>query len=177
MMRRRRSTLPAPPPRPTEVLATYKTLPEYRKWADLNIVGESFYQDNIARLLQDGGPFVDVSDGWGRLAFKAYAIAQPDNPHDPNAVAVYAGKAGYTRLINVDPKDCVQVGHLPKAMARRESKSFRERPVRSGWGLIIGKAELNLRKGVFTFDGPIGVKLDALSVMSRGSTNKGARHE
>ena len=51
MMRRRKSTLPAPPPRPTEVLATYKTLPEYRKWADLDIVGESFYQDNIARFL------------------------------------------------------------------------------------------------------------------------------
>jgi|GEM_PF-2047806 len=54
---------------------------------ELHVVGESFYRDHLRAL---------VKAGVGRNTV-AWLVPEPDNPHDPNAVAVmvHKGKVGH----------------------------------------------------------------------------------
>jgi len=60
---------------------------------DLEVVGESHYQDNLWRLAGDRGrPGAQV-----RCEIGALLVAEDNNPHDPNAIAVWVQglKVGY----------------------------------------------------------------------------------
>ena len=60
---------------------------------DLEVVGEASYQDNLWRIV--GGRH--SPDGRVREDIYAVLAAEPDNPYDPNAVAVWIQglKVGY----------------------------------------------------------------------------------
>ena len=73
---------------------------EFRKMVRLDaadfitdIVGESFYFDNLAKCYHDADA-IDCNDG---KVVKAQLVKEPHNPHDKNAVAVYTiyGKIGH----------------------------------------------------------------------------------
>ena len=74
---------------------------------DLEVVGESYYQENLWRL-------VSPHRRGERVRSDVYAVlvAENDNPHDPNAVAVWV--------------QGLKVGHLSRANARR----YRPGPLR-----------------------------------------------
>jgi hypothetical protein len=58
----------------------------------IGVVGESHYQDELARL---AGP---KREGGVELEVQAVLVPEPKNPFDPNAVAIYInghGKVGY----------------------------------------------------------------------------------
>ena len=69
-------------------------------YEDLEVVGESHYQDNLRRLTGYRPPDERV-----RQEIHAVLVAEDDNPHDPGAVAVWI--------------DGLQVGHLSRENARR----------------------------------------------------------
>jgi hypothetical protein len=69
-------------------------------YEDLEVVGESFYQDNLWRLV-GGGP----REEHVRQDINAVLVAEDGNPYDPNAVAVWI--------------DGLKVGHLSREDARR----------------------------------------------------------
>lgn len=72
----------------------------------LEVVGESFYQDNLQKIA-GGKPGADL--GW----MSGFLVPEPFNEFDSNAVAVYVileSKEGFEGL---------KVGHLPKMMAAR----------------------------------------------------------
>jgi hypothetical protein len=66
---------------------------------DLEVMGESHYQDNLRRLTGYPSPNQRV-----RLEIHAVLVAEDDNPHDPDAVAVWI--------------DGLQVGYLSRENAR-----------------------------------------------------------
>jgi hypothetical protein len=66
---------------------------------DLDVVGESFYQDNLWQLVG-----AQPGDHYRRVEITAVLVPEYDNPHDPNAVGV---------LI-----DGLKVGHLSRSDAR-----------------------------------------------------------
>lgn len=67
---------------------------------NLDVVGESMYQDNLWRVIGDQAePWQDRI----RVKITALLVPEPQNPHDPNAVAVWI--------------DGFKVGHLPKEKA------------------------------------------------------------
>ena len=67
---------------------------------DLDVVGESYYQENLWRLVGPHWPDERV-----RQPVYAVLIAEDDNPYDANAVAVWV--------------QGLKVGHLSRANARR----------------------------------------------------------
>ena len=67
---------------------------------DLEVVGESYYQENLWRLVGPRWP-----DDRVRHPVYAVLVAEDDNPHDANAVAVWV--------------QGLKVGHLSRADARR----------------------------------------------------------
>jgi hypothetical protein len=67
---------------------------------DLEVVGESFYQDNLRRLTGYPPPEEHV-----REEIHAVLVAEHDNPHDPDAIAVWING--------------LQVGYLSRENARR----------------------------------------------------------
>jgi hypothetical protein len=67
---------------------------------DLEVVGESYYQENLWRLVGPRWP-----DDRVRHPIYAVLVAEDDNPHDANAVAVWVQR--------------LKVGHLSRANARR----------------------------------------------------------
>ena len=67
---------------------------------DLEVVGESYYQENLWRLVGPRWPDERV-----RHNIYAVLVAEDDNPHDANAVAVWV--------------QGLKVGHLSRANARR----------------------------------------------------------
>jgi hypothetical protein len=69
-------------------------------YEDLEVVGESFHQDNLWRLV-GGGPRKEHV----RQDINAVLVAEEDNPYDPNAIAVWI--------------DGLKVGHLSREDARR----------------------------------------------------------
>jgi hypothetical protein len=56
------------------------------------VVGESFHQDALEGTVPLARPGEE-----GRPMFRAVLVAEPDNPYDPNAVAIHsaAGKVGH----------------------------------------------------------------------------------
>jgi hypothetical protein len=67
---------------------------------DVEVVGESFYQDNLWKLA-GGRP---LSGERVRQEIFAMLVAEVGNPHDANAIAVWI--------------DGSKVGHLPRGIAR-----------------------------------------------------------
>lgn len=69
----------------------------------LDVVGESFCQEDLRRLMNKYG-----SDNW----FSGFLMPEPWNPHDPNAVGVM--------LIDADEEyDVVRVGYLGREQAKK----------------------------------------------------------
>jgi hypothetical protein len=66
---------------------------------DLEVVGESFYQDNLWQLVG-----AQPGDHYRRVKITAVLVPEYDNPHDPNAVGVWI--------------DGLKVGHLSRQDAR-----------------------------------------------------------
>ena len=82
----------------TDVPGLTLTLAKGSNKEDLDIVGESFRQDNIRAIQKiTQSNFFDI-----------YLIAEPTNPHDKNAVGVWAGG--------------IQVGYIGKSQAKKISK-------------------------------------------------------
>jgi hypothetical protein len=67
---------------------------------DLEVVGESYYQENLWRLVGPRWPDERI-----RHPVYAVLVAEDDNPHDANAVAVWV--------------QGLKVGHLSRSNARR----------------------------------------------------------
>jgi hypothetical protein len=96
----------------------------------LEVVGESFYQDNLRRLTGNRPPEEYVRG----QEIQAVLVAEHNNPHDPNSVAVWIKdpQAGY-----------LQVGHLSREDARRyrpgllAQQQERGRPIALA-GVIVG---------------------------------------
>ena len=96
---------------------------------DLQVVGESFYQDNLRHLTGDPPP-----EKYVEKEIHAVLVAQKNNPYDPNAIAVWIKdpQAGY-----------LQVGHLSREDARRyragllAQQQERGRPIALA-GVIVG---------------------------------------
>jgi hypothetical protein len=73
------------------------------------VVGESNYQDELSRV---AGP---KQPGGVKLTVRAVLMREPDNPYDPNAVAIFldgAGKVGY-----LSRDDAVEYGDLLRRCA------------------------------------------------------------
>ena len=110
------------------------TLNEHEQCFDFEIVGESFYQDNLSKIV--GGKTFDGHDE----QVEAVLYPERNNPYDKNAVAV--------KIQNR------QVGHLSKADASIYRKHFKtkkkyvEAIIVGGWDRKNGD------------EGHFGVKLD-----------------
>ena len=88
---------PAPPPAPaTEAFKTISVL-LLQGSEDLQVVGESFHQENLWRVV--GGH----TDKYVRCPVTAVLVPEYANPHDPNAIAV--------QIMGLP------VGHLPRELA------------------------------------------------------------
>jgi HIRAN domain len=95
----------------------------------LEVVGESFYQDNLRHLTGYPPP-----EKYVEKEIHAVLVAQENNPYDPNAIAVWIKdpQAGY-----------LQVGHLSREDARRyrpgllAQQQERGRPIALA-GVIVG---------------------------------------
>jgi hypothetical protein len=75
------------------------------------VVGESFHQDALAATVPLTAPGEE-----GRPMFLALLVAEPDNPYDPNAVAIHsaAGKVGH-----LSRADALDYGPVMAALAQR----------------------------------------------------------
>lgn len=73
-----------------------------------HIVGESFHQDEL-RKIQRATP----SDDLGNRCFTVALLPEPENQHDPNAIAVYAEGFGV-------------IGHFARDDAARHVGRFRK---------------------------------------------------
>ena len=74
-----------------------------------DIVGESFHLDALQAIVTEEGLDLDQP---GELACQAFLLCEPDNPHDPNAVAV---------VISLR-----RVGHIPRDDAAELAPKLRE---------------------------------------------------
>lgn len=74
---------------------------------DLEVVGESFYQENLREVVRGHG-----ESGYVRLGVEARLVQEDDNPHDPKAVGVYI--------------DGWKVGHLDRATARSYRRQMQD---------------------------------------------------
>ena len=105
------------------------------EWDDYNynIIGEKHYRDDINAALAAGKPCVRSYSGWIKVGAAFWLVPEPDNQHDPNAVAVHAGTQQY------NPATVVKVGHIKRYdavyMAKHLNKPF---PID---GVFIGKAK------------------------------------
>lgn len=76
-------------------------VPRQDNFRDFELVGESFYVENIKKLAA-GGPGEDA--GW----FSGFLICEPSNAYDRNAVAVYLIDLSNSRF------EAEQVGYLTR---------------------------------------------------------------
>ena len=118
---------------------------EYR----FDIVGESFYKDHVEALVRAGWKWVQHDNGWDKIGVQCWLVPDPTNPHDANAVGVWAGHSkGFS------PDQAIQIGFAPKDTARWMSPRLPEPlPVD---GVILGKK------------GNWGVKLDWAAMEDAG---------
>jgi hypothetical protein len=101
------------------------------------VVGESHYQDAIARTAQLAQKELD-DDGDERLCFDAVLIREPTNPYDERAVAVYslAGIVGYV------PRDSEWCDLLDQLASRGHDGARCRANVTGGgpgksWGVVL----------------------------------------
>ncbi len=77
---------------------------------DIDVVGESHYQDNLEIVASESGR------GWDD-DLQAWVVPEPDNPHDKNACAIYIDdlKVGYLRRQNAKEfKELIKLLDLDK---------------------------------------------------------------
>lgn len=88
--------------------------------------GESHYQDALSDLC--GGKI----EGGHKFACEADLVPEPDNPHDPNAVAVFIQGR--------------KVGYLPRQSARRFGKAAKRCPAQivGGWRDASGEGHFGV---------------------------------
>jgi hypothetical protein len=79
---------------------SWLALPTINLGAPVDVVGESYHQEELQRLCGRPG-----GQGLPRRVFTAQLVREPDNPHDPDAVRVDIGG--------------LPVGHLPRQDAPR----------------------------------------------------------
>ena len=101
-------------------------------YEDLEVVGESHYQDNLRRLTGYRRPDEHV-----RQEIHAVLGAEDDNPYDPNAVAVWI--------------DGLQVGHLSRDDARRYRPGLLEQQRANGKPIALAGV---IAGGGIRADGP-----------------------
>lgn len=103
---------------------------------DVPIVGTSYRQDVLVHIAGDA-----LRRG-EHVAFTALIVPEPDNPHDPNAIAVVAdglGPVGY-----FSRRDAVRYRALAEELRRRHAVGVCEAFLTGGW----------------SDEAPIGVKLE-----------------
>jgi hypothetical protein len=95
----------------------------------LNVVGESYRQDLIARVAEsatDATPYLDEMSGKAlaiaerypeRRWFRAVLFREPKNPHDTNAIAVHADGFGLVGYLSRD--DAISYGPAFEELARQ----------------------------------------------------------
>lgn len=102
---------PAPPARPGHSMEGRVVTGEAVDWSryddcmQLNVVGESFYQDALIRVSKC------PPSGEHGYECSAELVRDPENPHDKNAVRVEV--------------DGEHVGHLPRGSAKRFNRRLR----------------------------------------------------
>ncbi|MDE0376483.1 MAG: HIRAN domain-containing protein [bacterium] len=87
-------------------VATYEARPHDD--CSFNIVAGSKYKDNIGLLLRAGRRRVRTFDTWDKLGTVCWLVPKRDNPHEPHAVAVYAGTP-----TSWDEGRSLRVGYIP----------------------------------------------------------------
>lgn len=94
---RKRATAPATAAPASPQSARFFTLPDtsYQQ-----VVGESFYQPALAETARICAPGEE-----DRRAFRAYLVAEPDNPYDADAVAVHSDRGKVGHLSREDAQD------------------------------------------------------------------------
>ena len=111
-----------------------------------DVVGESFRKDNILAVLRAGRRHVRQYGEWDKLGVKFWLVPEPTNPHDPNAVAVWAGSKRFNK------KTAAHVGYIRASDAKRMSPRLKKPfPVE---GILVGKR------------GKYGAKLD-IDILTR----------
>jgi hypothetical protein len=89
-------------------------VPRMETATKLDVVGESFYQEDLKNLAQSKP---GSQAGW----FSGLLIAEPRNEHDSNAVAVYLLNQSGSEI------DACQVGYLPREVAKQLSLPIMQR--------------------------------------------------
>jgi hypothetical protein len=111
----------------------------YEGREDLEVVGEASYQDNFWRIIRER------RSPDGRVREEAYAVleAEPDNPYDANAVAVWIQglKVGY-----LSREDARRYRHGLQALVQKHGKPIALAGVIAGGGM---RADGPGRLGVF----------------------------
>lgn len=123
----------------------------------IEVVGESFFQDNLRRIAAKKNAQIQFN-GSDAMAFQVCAniVSEPDNPHDSNAIQV---------LI-----DDLKVGYLDRTIAARLTAQIKKR----GFDRIDATC-LSLVNGVYRTDTEeylFGVRLDIDSQSQRRQVNK-----
>ncbi len=77
------------------------------------VVGESHYQDALRRTATICTPGEE-----GRPSFQAILVAEPENPYDPNAIAVYST---YGKLGHLSRQDAAEYAEVFADIARAGS--------------------------------------------------------
>lgn len=98
MLRKLRAAIQPPAPAASDSLASQPTAVMLSGGLEVGVVGESHYQDALTAIV--GGKRPDSV----RIPTQATLVPEPDNPYDPNAVAIYI--------------DGRKVGHLPRPAAQ-----------------------------------------------------------
>ena len=89
----------------TAIILTSKSRP-------VDVVGESHYQDCLRQLDQGR-----LSTG-ETVAFTGILVPEPENPYDPNAVAIYGNESG--KLGHLSRKNAVRYRPVVAALRRRD---------------------------------------------------------
>ena len=93
--------------------------------SDVPVAGTSHHQDVLARIAGDA-----LRRG-EHVAFTALLVPEPQNPHDPNAIAVIAdgqGPVGY-----FGRRDAVRYRAMAEELQRREAIGLCEAFLTGGW--------------------------------------------
>ena len=93
--------------------------------SDIPVAGTSHHQDVLARIAGDA-----LRRG-EHVAFTALLVPEPQNPHDPNAIAVIAdgqGPVGY-----FGRRDAVRYRTMAEELRRREAIGLCEAFLTGGW--------------------------------------------
>ena len=101
---------------------------------DVAIVGTSYHQDLLARMAGDALRRRE------HVAFTALIVPEPENPHDPNAIAVVAdglGPVGY-----FSRRDAVRYRAMAAELLRRDAVGTCEAFLTGGWS---GEAPIGVR--------------------------------